>query len=668
MELARGGGGQRQPAPRWIRSVAGPGPLHIGVLLGNVPEYIFWLGAAALAGAVVVGINPTRRGEALAGDIRAHRLRRGDHRRRRGRLLDGLDFGVPADRVIRIDDPAYAERGWRPRRAPTAGRWWPRTRPAPEHLYLLLFTSGTTGAPKAVRCTQGRLASIAVRSAGAYGFDRDDVAYCTMPLFHGNALMVLWGPSLVVGATVALARRFSASGFVADVRRYGATTFTYVGKALAYVLATPPAPDDASTHPAPRVRHRGLGRRPRRLRAPVRLRAHRGVRLERGGDGHQPDAGHPGRLARPSGRRHRHRRPRDAGGVPAGPVRRRRAAAQRRPRPSARSSTGPASAGSRGTTPTRRPPPSRTRNGWYWTGDLAYRDEDGFFYFAGRRGDWMRVDSENLTAGPIERVLVRYDRVAAVAVYSVPDPRSGDQVMAALELLPDRAFDPAGFAAFLEAQPDLGTKWAPSFVRVTGGLPQTASGKVTKDPAAGRGLVGDGRARLPAAGDAAGLCARWTTAIGGRWWPSSAATAGTASSVAERREPPSPIDAWTTRLARSTAALIDRARQLPATAPGHRRAQRRGPQVLRRPGRSAGRTDLPCRLPVRLPVAAGAAHRGGHRPGRPPGAAGRHHQLGPAPVPGDRVRPQEQRAPAVDQQCAGRWPSGWSGWSTAACG
>ena len=119
--------------------------------------------------------------------------------------------------------------------------------PDPADLFLLLFTSGTTGTPKAVRCTQGRLAVIAVRSAEAYGFDQDDVAYCTMPLFHGNALMVLWGPSLVVGATVALARRFSASGFLPDVRRYGATTFTYVGKALAYVLATPPSDDDAAS-------------------------------------------------------------------------------------------------------------------------------------------------------------------------------------------------------------------------------------------------------------------------------------------------------------------------------------------------------------------------------------------------------------------------------------
>jgi fatty-acyl-CoA synthase len=133
---------------------------------------------------------------------------------------------------------------------------------------------------------------------------------------------------------------------------------------------------------------------------------------------------------------------------------------------------------------------ARTRNGWYWTGDLAYRDEDGYLYFAGRRGDWMRVDSENLTAGPIERVLVRFDRVAAVAVYAVPDPRSGDQVMAALEMLPGASFVPDEFSRFLRAQPDLGTKWVPAFVRISRRLPQTASGKVTKDPLRNEGWWG----------------------------------------------------------------------------------------------------------------------------------------------------------------------------------
>ena len=75
----------------------------------------------------------------------------------------------------------------------------------------------------------------------------------------------------------------------------------------------------------------------------------------------------------------------------------------------------------------------RGRDGWYWTGDLGYRDEDGTFFFAGRTADWLRVDGENFAAGPVERVLGRFPGVAAVVVYAVPDPRTGDQVMAALE-------------------------------------------------------------------------------------------------------------------------------------------------------------------------------------------------------------------------------------------
>ena len=111
----------------------------------------------------------------------------------------------------------------------------------------------------------------------------------------------------------------------------------------------------------------------------------------------------------------------------------------------------------------------RTRNGWYWSGDLAYRDEDGIFYFAGRTGDWLRVDSENFAAAPVERILARFPGVSGVAVYPVPDTRTGDQVMAALEL-------DAGYRLrsrrpsrdFLAAQADLGTKWAPRFVQDRG--------------------------------------------------------------------------------------------------------------------------------------------------------------------------------------------------------
>jgi fatty-acyl-CoA synthase len=124
----------------------------------------------------------------------------------------------------------------------------------------------------------------------------------------------------------------------------------------------------------------------------------------------------------------------------------------------------------------------RGRHGWYWTGDLGYRDEDGTFWFAGRTADWLRVDGENFAAGPVEAVLARFPGVAAVTVYGVPDPRTGDQVMAALEPAAGTRFDPDAFAAFLAAQPDLGTKWAPRFVRLVASLPVTATGKLDRKP------------------------------------------------------------------------------------------------------------------------------------------------------------------------------------------
>jgi fatty-acyl-CoA synthase len=124
---------------------------------------------------------------------------------------------------------------------------------------------------------------------------------------------------------------------------------------------------------------------------------------------------------------------------------------------------------------------SRLREGWYWTGDLAYRDENGFFYFAGRDHDWLRVDGENFASAPIERIMQRHPDVALAAVYAVPDPAVGDQVMVAVQLRPGlETLDGDELPAFLAAQGDLGTKWAPRFVRMSAALPITATNKVLK--------------------------------------------------------------------------------------------------------------------------------------------------------------------------------------------
>ncbi len=184
---------------------------HVGVLLKNVPDFVFWLGAAALAGATVVGLNPTRGSDGLAADIRhadcqlivtdAPGIAR----------LQGLDLGLDPSRFLLVDDPGYLGRV-------QACRATPRIAPAvgERSLFLLLFTSGTTGVSKAVKCSQGRLARIAYAATDKFGHHRDDVDYCCMPLFHGNAIMALWAPALANGATVCLAPTFSVSQFLPD--------------------------------------------------------------------------------------------------------------------------------------------------------------------------------------------------------------------------------------------------------------------------------------------------------------------------------------------------------------------------------------------------------------------------------------------------------------------
>jgi fatty-acyl-CoA synthase len=455
-------------------SVRTDGAFHIGVLLENIPENLFWLGGAAMAGAVVVGINPTRRGEELARDIRFTECQMIVTDEVGADLLEGLDTGVDRSRILRIDDAAG------PEALPELSQVsLPEV--SPTDLLLLLFTSGTTGSPKAVRCTQGRLAAIGQRASEIYGFGSEEVCYCPMPLFHGNAVMALWAPALQVGASVALAGRFSASRFIDDVRRYRATRFTYVGKALAYVLATPERPDDAET--PLRV---GFGTEAS-ARDRSEFESRFGCTLV---EGYGSSEGGLAITRTPE-------TPPDAVGMPGEGVavldpetgiERARAVID----PSGRIENPDEAIGElasrsgvqafEGYYKNPEADAARVNHGWYWTGDLGYRDRAGFIYFAGRNDDWLRVDSENFAAAPVERILGRHPKVVAAAVYAVPDAQSADQVMAAVELQPgaDQTDFCAGLWTFLAGQADLGTKWAPRFVRIVDALPLTATGKITK--------------------------------------------------------------------------------------------------------------------------------------------------------------------------------------------
>lgn len=461
-------------------------PPHVAVLLDNTPDYLFTLAAAGLVGACVVGLNHTRRDEHLARDI-THtdvQLLITEPRHQEliapilgslelpGGLYVGSRFADAADPTAELGEPLEEALD----KIEASGGGDPGRRPDVESLWALVFTSGTSAAPKAVRCTQRRLLTTGNRMSILLDLHADDVGYLSMPLFHSNSLMVGFAPAFVVGASVGLARRFSASRFLSDVRRYGATWFNYTGKPLSYLLATEERPDDADNTLRIAYGNEGspavveeVARRFDVAVVDVFGSTEGAIALDRSGG---PPRGSLGRL-RPGVAIVDH----DGNEVP-----RARFDGEGRLLNAEEcvgemvntQGLGPFEGYYRNDDAMER----ATRNGWYWSGDLGYLDDDGWVYFAGRTSDWLRVDGENFPSAPIESILARHPDAQFVSVYGVPDVDSGDQVMAALVLRPGTSFDGGSFAAWVDAQPDLSPKWRPRYVRLCQALPTTATNKV----------------------------------------------------------------------------------------------------------------------------------------------------------------------------------------------
>ncbi len=448
-------------------------PFHVAVLLDNIPEYLFALGGCALAGATLVGLNHSRSGPALAQDFAATHCGLLVYEPRHEPLLAPVLSELPVDPANVLEVGSTLE----PALASVPGSD-PGLEPSAETMWALIFTSGTSSAPKAVICTQRRLMVTGARMTALMDLGPDDVGYICMPLFHSNALMVGWAPTQVCGASVALRRKFSASNWLADVRRHGVTYWNYTGKPLAYLLAQPEHPDDAD-NPL-RVAYGNEG-------APEVVAAFSrrfGVDVidafgaTEGGLGIERAEGDP---------------PGAMGLAPAG-IKVVDEDGRELPRarfgPSGELLDAAAVVGEivntngvgvfEGYYNNDEANARTTRFGWYWSGDLGYIDEAGYLYFAGRDAEWIRVDGENFPAGPIDTVLARYPGVRFTAAYGVPDPEAGDQVMAALAFDDPESFDPAAFAEWLDAQTDLAPKWRPRYLRVARELPTSPTNKILK--------------------------------------------------------------------------------------------------------------------------------------------------------------------------------------------
>ncbi|MEU9805333.1 long-chain-fatty-acid--CoA ligase [Mycobacterium sp. NPDC050853] len=437
-------------------------PPHIAVLLENTPTFSYLLGAAALGGLVLVGLNPTRRGTALQRDVDLADCQLILTDSASSDLLDGVDY-------VDIDSLATEFR------ASTAPLEIPDVLPG--DLFMLIFTSGTSGDPKAVQITHSKVASAGIMLSSRFGLGPADVCYLSMPMFHSNAVLAGWSVAVAAGASITLRRRFSASGFLDDVRKYGATYANYVGKPMSYVLATPEQPDDAENTLKIMYGNEAASGDTDRFAKRFGAFVVDGFGSTEGGVALGWAPGTPSGAIGPltpdvqildinNGKSCPPAIFDDSGKLM-----------------NAAEATGElvnVTGPGRFTGYYKNPEADAERmvDGKYRSGDLAYADENGYVYFAGRLGDWLRVDGENLGTAPIERVLLRHPGITEVAVYGIPDPTVGDQVMAALVV--DSDFNPGSLGEFLAAQEDLGPKQWPSYVRVAESLPRTATFKVIK--------------------------------------------------------------------------------------------------------------------------------------------------------------------------------------------
>lgn len=456
--------------------------LHVGVLLDNTPDYLFALGGAALAGAAVVGLNHTRRDEHLLRDLQHTHCGLLVTEPRHTPLLAPIAGDLPevlvSSRYPDPDDPSPSIGADLDGALAGVGGDDPGCEPGPDTLWGLIFTSGTSDAPKAVVCTQRRFLVTGNRMGIIMDIGPDDVGYVCMPLFHSNALMVGWAPSVVYGASVGLARRFSASRFLADVRSYGATYFNYTGKPLAYVLSTPEKPDDADNPLRVAFGNEGSPEVVDTFASRFGVEVidaygatEGGVAVNRDAEERPGALGQVGEMVKVV----------DDDGTAKPPARFGSDGRLLNADECVGEIVNTAGAGPFEGYYNNDEANERTlRFGWYWSGDLGYLDDDRYLYFAGRNADWLRVDGENFPAQPIEATIGRHPDVVLAAVYGVPDDQAGDQIMAGLVVRDGATFDPAGFAAWIDAQETLGPKWRPRYVRVLCDPPTTGTNKIVK--------------------------------------------------------------------------------------------------------------------------------------------------------------------------------------------
>ena len=449
---------------------------RVCMFLPNVPEVLYtWFGLALIGGIAVTVNTAYRRDEmafilnnAEASALVAHETL--------GAVAAAAADRAPSVRHRLIVGESPAADGWRSYSQLLADAPEPAERPevAPADIAMLQYTSGTTGNPKGVMVTHQMYVSAGQGFARWTRATPDDRFFTCLPYFHANAQYYSTMGTLAAGATLVVQDRFSASRFWQQVREARATVVNFIGMMMPVLAKNAPQPDDRDN--TVRLFYGSPAFAPEFL---ADFEARFGTDIIVGFGMTETCYGTIESIRG-------ERRP-NSSGLP-----------RQHPDPAFHNTIRivgddgvPVPNGQPGEITIRNPATmpgywrnaaetaASLRDGWLFTGDLGWRDDDNYLYFVDRKKDVIRRRGENISSQEVEDVIKRHEGVLDCAIIAVPSELGEDEVKAYVTPRPGATVEPADVVYWCAEH--LAYFKVPRYIEVRDALPRTPSLRVRKD-------------------------------------------------------------------------------------------------------------------------------------------------------------------------------------------
>jgi long-chain acyl-CoA synthetase len=437
----------------------------VSLFLPNSVEYIIAYFACWKLGALAGPVNSLLKPAELAYVISNSEARALLVHREFLPAIEEIRSGLPTLRVIiRFEDEATTTKKF-------SGEFLASSDLDTDDEAIIIYTSGTTGKPKGCLLTHGNVLANARQICRWLKFDQNDRLLTVMPLFHMNAVSVTTMSALYAGGSTVIAPRFSASRFWQTISDYQITSFGSVATMLTMLLSKFPegVPKGLKTD---RLRFAMCGSAPvpaeviKSFEETFHCLVVEGYGLSEStcrSTFNPPDQRRrPGSCGLPIGNEMMVVDDQDIEVV--------------------NGSIGEIVLRGENILKGYYKDPDATakafRNGWFHTGDIGYRDDEGFFYIVDRKSDMIIRGGENIYPREIDEVLYQHPAILAAATIGIPHPLYGEEVTSFVVLKDGANTDAEELIAFCRDR--LADYKCPKTIRLVTEIPKGPTGKLLK--------------------------------------------------------------------------------------------------------------------------------------------------------------------------------------------